>query len=48
MLIGVGYLIYLCKRHPGRIADTAKIFVADDEPASREPLYADRKDGGSR
>jgi hypothetical protein len=47
MLIGAGYLIYLYKRHPGRIADTAKMFIPDEEPATREQSYADRKDGGS-
>jgi amino acid transporter len=32
-ILGIAYLAYLAQRHPARIADTAKVFIDDPEPA---------------
>jgi amino acid transporter len=36
-LIGLGYLAYLLRTHSARIADTAKVFIDEEEP---EPSLA--------
>jgi amino acid transporter len=40
MLIGAGYLVYLYRRHPDRVAATATIFLPDEASAASEQSYA--------